>query len=412
MTGQSLMHLAFFEALADETDDGSATWRETSAGLLVLRLFDGWIRALRRGEPGPEPSRVAAVRREVLEVEDGSTMRPVLLGLVDVIRAGGRDAEGARGHLLAYARRLQFDASWRLAADVYRTFVESRASGDVSAEGQGAAFQAGYCYRMAGDLDEAAVAYDVGEAIATAAHDVDGMLRARVCKVKLTTHRGNLPRAEAELDAIIRTAEEAGSRPALSLALTDRMAVAGQRGRYEEAATFGWRALQCCDDDLERERILGDIATALGDAGHRGAAYDAHTVLSITARDRSVGWLATVNLLEMAVADGLELDFERHRRAVADVPLPAAVRAKYHLTVGDGFRRFGRPGPAAAAYRQAIVVAEEHQVNEILLRAEAALRELEAVAPAPAERDTGSGVTIADVISAMRRLREEAGAGV
>ncbi|HEX5580951.1 MAG TPA: hypothetical protein VFX39_05185, partial [Gemmatimonadaceae bacterium] len=344
--GQSLMHLAFFEALAEETDDASARWRETSAGLLALRLFDGWIRAVRRGEPGPEPARIAAVRAEVEQVEEGSTLRPVLLGLVDAIRAGGRDAAAARGYLVAYARRLQFDASWRLAADVYRTFVETRAVGDVSPEAQGAAFQCGYCYRMAGDLEEAATAYDVGEAIATAANDVDGMLRARVCKVKLTTHRGNLPRAEAELDAIIRTAEEAGSRSALSLALTDRMAVAGQRGRYEEAATFGWRALQCCDDDLERERILGDIATALGDAGHRGAAYDAHTVLSLTARDRSVGWLATVNLLEMAVADGLELDFERHRRAVADVPLPAAVRAKYHLMVGDGYRRFGRPGAA------------------------------------------------------------------
>src|SRR5690606_18929691 len=155
-----------FEALTDEPDGSSPTWRETSAGLVVLRLFDGWLRAVRQGEPLPEPVRVEAARAEVARGAETSTVRPVPLGLVDEIRGGRRDVAAARGQLVAYARRLQLDARWRLAADVYRTFIDARPAGDVSAEVQVAALQCGYCYRMAGELAEATAAYDVGESIA------------------------------------------------------------------------------------------------------------------------------------------------------------------------------------------------------------------------------------------------------
>lgn len=410
MSGQPMMHLAFFEALTDEPDGTSSTWRETSAGLVALRLFDGWLRAVRQGEPLPEPARVSAARAEVARVTETSTVRPVLLALLDTIRGGARDVGSAREQLLAYAKRLQLDARWRLAADVYRTFIEARPAGDVSAEVQVAALQCGYCYRMAGELAEATAAYEVGEAIATAARDVGGMLRARVCKVKLVMHRGNLPEAETSLDAIIAEAEAAGSASALSFALTDRMAVAGQRGQYEAAATFGYRALRCCDDDLERERILGDIATALGDGGHRVAAMDVHLVLAATARDTRVRLLATLNLLEAAVEGGDELRFERYRRALAEAPLPVEVRAKYHYVVGEGHRTFGQPALARAAYQAALAVAEQHQVNEIVVKAEAALRRLAAQRPATAPAAPAAGeVTIHDVIHAMHELRMSAG---
>jgi tetratricopeptide (TPR) repeat protein len=320
-----------------------------------------------------------------------------------------------RGHLLAYAKRLQFDAGWRLAGDVYRTFVESRPPHDVSADAMEAAFQCGYCFRMAGDIDEAARAYDLGEAIAVAARDSYGMLRARVCQAKLSAHRGNLPRAEAELDAVIAAAEAAGSGRALSLALTDRMAIAGRRGQYEAAATFGYRALRCCEDELERDRILSDLATALGDAGHRQAARDAHLVLSVTARDQSVAWLSMLNLMELAVGDGSEVEFERHRRALAGVALPAVQRAHFHLIVGDGQTRFGRRAAAAAAYRSAIALAEECGANDLVLRAEAALEAVErrraGHAGTPDATTDAGPVTIEEVVRAMHELRETVGAG-
>ena len=415
----ALSHLAFFEELAAEADERSSRWRQLSAGLLTLRAFDGWLQHARRGDtaPPPDPIALAAVRLAVESIDSGSTVRPVLLGALDAMRVPGQRTDVVRGHLLAYAKRLQFDAGWRLAGDVFHTFVESRPPHDVSADTMEAAFQCGYCFRMAGDIDEAARAYDLGEAIAVAARDTYGMLRARVCQAKLTAHRGNLPRAEAELDAVIAAAEAAECGRALSLALTDRMAVAGRRGQFETAATFGYRALRCCEDDLERDRILSDLATALGDAGQRQASRDAHLVLSVTARDQSVAWLSTLNLLDLAVGDGSEVEFERYRRALAGVALPASQRAHYHLIVGTGHERFGRRRAAAAAYRAAVTHAEECGANDLLMRAEAALQAIAALegtrpgrTTAPATGD-GAPVTIDEVVQAMQQLRESVAAG-
>lgn len=403
----SLTHLPFFEALAAETDDASPAWRRLSAGLVVLRAFDGWLRHVRRGDPPLEMTRLRAARALADAVDTAATERPVLVGLADAMLAPGGRTEVVRGHLLAYARRLQLDARWRLAADVYRTFVESRDPTDVSVDAIEGAFQCGYCYRMDGDVEEAAIAYDLGEALAIAAGDRYGMLRARVCQAKIVAQRGNLPAAEQALDAVIRDAEVAGERRALALALTDRMAVAGRRGQFEAAATFGYRALQLTDDDLTREPILADIATALGDSGHHDAARDVHLVLAETAREPRVRGLARVNLLVAAGRDGDELAFERYRRQLTEVPLPADLQAHVQLAVGDGRAGFGQLHAAAAAYRAALEVAERHQLNELIIRAEsslAALRSREGTrVAAPQEPGT---VTIDEVIGAMRTLRE------
>lgn len=406
----SLSHLPFYEALAAEPDERSPAWRQLSAGLLTLRAFDAWLRHVTRGEAAFDPVLAVGVRLAVEDIETSSTIRPVLLGLVDSLLQPGRTVDVARGHLLAYARRLQFDAAWRLAADVYRTFVETREPDDIAPEVMEAAFQCGYCFRLAGELEEAAAAYDLGEAIAVAASDLYGVRRARVCRAKLAAQRGNLPGAEEELDAVIAAAEAAGCGRSLALALTDRMAVAGQRGQYEQAAVFGYRALQYCTDDLAREPVLADVATALGDAGHIAAARDAHLVLAETARDTRVRLLSVVNLLELSISDGDELSFERYRRQLADAPLPVHLRAHASYAIGQGYRRFGHLAQARAAFEHTLAFAEEHRVSEFVLKAEAALRALRAERMAVVAGPAVGATTIDDVIHAMRRLRETAGA--
>ena len=407
-----LNHLAFFEALAEDADQSSPAWLETAAGLLVLRLYDAWIR--HGSDSGLESLRVAAVRAQVEALDESSAVRSVLLALVDEMVASPRRPDAVRLRLHTYARRLQGDARWLLAADVFRTYVETREPQDVSVEAQEAAFQTGYCYRLAGHLEEAETAYDVAAAIATASRDTFGMLRARIVQAKLAIHRGNLPLAEAELDAVIADAQAQHCERGLGMALAERMAVAGQRGQFEEAAVYGYRALRLCTDDVAREGILSDIATALGEAGHRQAARDAHQVLAGVARDPRIRLLAQVNLLDLSVAEGDESAFTRHEQALAEAPLPVVLRAQYHLIVGNGRRRFGDVAGATRAYEQALAVAEEHQVNEVVLKAEAALHQLHRKAAA-----THAGVrsvevdelTITDVIHAMRELRASAMAG-
>jgi len=411
-------HLPYFEALAGETDERSAAWREQAAGLLTLRMFDGWDRARRRLAPTPERLRSLAVRGEVEALEAGSPVRASLLALVDSMLAVPSSPLRVRSALLAYASRLRMDGRWRLAADVFRTVVETREPSDVSPESYQAAMESGYCARQAGDIEEAAIAYDVGEAIAMASRDTFGMLRAQVGKAKLTIHRGNLPQADAELEAIAREAEAARCRPALSLALTDRMAVAGMRGQFEAAAVFGYRALECCEDDAAREMILADLATALGDAGERAAARDAHLVLSATSRDLRVRGLSTLNLLTLAAGDGARAAFEDYRRQLDETPLPAELGARYALALGESYEQFGEVAEARASYSRAVSMAEESGPADVLVRAEAALVALDRHAPRTTVAEShaaGSvsydGITMDTVTRGVRALRERIGVG-
>ena len=64
----ALTHLPFFEALAAESDEQSTVWRQLSAGLLTMRLFDAWLRHVRRGEPAPETAWLMAAREAVKNV--------------------------------------------------------------------------------------------------------------------------------------------------------------------------------------------------------------------------------------------------------------------------------------------------------------------------------------------------------
>ena len=410
-------HLPFFEALAGDAGDQPPIWHDRAAGLLALRLFDQWLRAERRMAPAPDRLRALAVRAEAEALDPRSAVRDSLLRLVDAMLHEPSDGARVRTAMIEYAGRLRHEAEWLLAADVFRTVLEARDLQDVSPQVRQAALECAYCARMGGDLDEAATAYEVGEALAVAARDQYGALRAQVGKAKLTVHRGNLPQAEAELDAIVALAERAASRPGLAIALAERMVVAGKRGQYERAAVFGYRALQQCDDDVMRESILADIATALGDGGHRAASRDAHLVLSATARDSRVRFLSTINLLVLSAQDGQRAAFDQYRAVLDAAPLPAELGARYALEVGHALVGFDDRDAAAAAYNRALTLGERFQVHDVVLQADEALRTL---APATRERvfvgRSGKPVrtdddSITEVISAMRSMREQALAG-
>src|SRR5262245_16186513 len=79
----SFRHLAFFEELGrmDETDPH---WRSVSAGLVVMRLIDEWIKA------GPEAVHadswsITAIRDAISLVPETAPLRRILSAMVDCI---------------------------------------------------------------------------------------------------------------------------------------------------------------------------------------------------------------------------------------------------------------------------------------------------------------------------------------
>ncbi|HUF29388.1 MAG TPA: hypothetical protein VMM77_01905, partial [Gemmatimonadaceae bacterium] len=66
---RSLAHVAFFEALTGMEED-SSEWRQTSAGLVTLRLVDSWV-AEGRSVVAPEGWSLRAVRDAIQRIDRG-----------------------------------------------------------------------------------------------------------------------------------------------------------------------------------------------------------------------------------------------------------------------------------------------------------------------------------------------------
>jgi hypothetical protein len=127
-----------------------------------------------------------------------------------------------------------------------------------------------------------------------------------------------------------------------------------------------------------------DLATGLLRLGARAAARDALHLCLNGPIDQEARWLCQVNLLDIAQMDGEETVFERWRRELADVDLPPRTRAYFLLFCGEGLYRFGRVDAARTALASALVVAERHELNELVIRADDALAAIDRNEPLPA----------------------------
>ena len=408
MSEPRLQHVPFFEALARATE-GSAEWRLTSAGLVTLRLFDAWI--------VEGPSVVAAdawglraVRGAIDAMDGGSSAKAILASIVDAMEgAGVVRVPLVAPRLLAYARALQFDGRWELAADVHRTVIAHAHPVEEADIVIAANMQLGACLRTIAAWDEAAVAYARAGCVAAMAGDIMNVLRSRIAEANLAIDKGNIPKAQVLLEETIREASANRLTEIKAVALHDRAGVALRRGEFEVAITMAYEALEATTAPASRDRILSDIAVAFYELGIRSAARDAYLILAATAQEQYSRWVAMINLMECAAADGREPMFEQYRRELADSSLPVSLACQYNYYVGEGYRLFGRTAQARAALERALQLAEQHRLNEIMFRVEQSLEGLkdggvviiaEALEPTP---------VVQDVATAIRGMRELAG---
>ena len=409
LSGQMLRHVAFFETLAG-LDESDPRWQSTTAGLVVLRLFDDWM------DHGPFPDGgrdwgVHAVRGAVEAVDVGNPARLILADIVDAM-ANGAERSSLTPRLLAYARALHYGAHWSLSADVYHTVISHAHPIEESDSVIDANMQYGYCARMLGKWDEAAVAYAQAGEIAVAVGDIVKVLRARVADAKLAIDRGNLPKAEEILDETIARASDPDGKliEMKALAMHERAAVAVLRGEYETAIRFAYEALDGMTNPSSRDRVLSDIAAAFIELGVLSAARDALVVLAATAQEQYIRWAATVNLLEVAARERCEPVFEQYRRELSDVALPVSLEASYYLTVGKGYAGFGRIESARAALGKAIDISLKHKFHQITHEAEAELQQLErSVRTVRKPSEYQPSERVEEIVAAIHDMREVAG---
>jgi hypothetical protein len=252
-----IRHLPFFEALASLGDEAHPAWIPLQAGLLVLRLTDGWLEEGRRAAQTTRRG-IRAVRAAVRQIERRHPNRRPLARLVLTISAAARvrrrrsprDVLALAPWLLAYGRSLGLTGWPALAADVYETALAHLSLDDHRDLVIEANLRLGAAARTAGNLAGATLAYERAATLSAAAGDVVGALRA-----------------------------EAGTA---ALAVTD--APTARHGR---------------------DALRYALATLFFDLGVTTAARDAFLVLATTADQLYVRWFATQTLSASRLAPAL-----------------------------------------------------------------------------------------------------------
>lgn len=407
-----LPHRAYIEALAEEPE-GSAGWHAIVAGYAALQLFESWMEG-GLGATAPSMLDLRRVRRYVEAVPERHPDRRCLVHLVDSIADAtvGLRAEPRRvpseevGRVLAsYAKLLQYDALWGLAADVHGTIVEfAQRTNDVPRM-LDSMLMLGYSRRMQGRFEEATRAYAALRVAAVAMNDVRYELESHLSDAKVAIDRGNLPLARDLLDRTIAEGRVCECWPIVAKGLADRARVALANDDQDLALACLYEAHELTPDAIGRERILSNIALTFAQMGLRDAARDAALLVAGTAQDRTTRLTAIVNLMELAHGDGRELVFEQYRRDLAGEELTPYLEVTYLETCVTGLRIFGRRAEARHAAERMLDVAERHGLNEFVLKAEALLADDDTAARAPLVRDkapTSRSITIARAITEMR----------
>jgi hypothetical protein len=161
----------------------------------------------------------------------------------------------------------------------------------------------------------------------------------------------------------------------------DRARVAMQLGDNSTALVLGHEAFECSTDPFDRDRLLLNIGLTLSHMGLWSEARDAYLVAAATGQESTVRWMAQINLMELAYLDGNELQFEHYQRAVPAVALPPYVETVYYETRAHGLCVFGRLEQATDACHRMLHVASRHGLNEFVIKADSALRDVSRVTP-------------------------------
>ena len=406
---RSMRHLVFFEELAGFRESDAA-WRATSAGLVVLRLFDAWVE---EGESALEDGwGVAAVRDAIDAIDDNTPVKSLLSGLVDVMASSpSGDITKVGPKLMAYGRALNLEGRWALAADVYQTIIAHTNPLEDSDIAIDANMHLGYCFVTLGHWERAAEAYAVAGQIAEASGDIVKVLRARLADAKLLTDRGNLPEAEAVLDEAITRASQASVGEVRGLLKHQRASVAVLRGEHERSIRLVYEALSALESPAARDRALSDLAVAFAELGCRSAARDAHLILAATAQEQYSRWIATINLMELAALDMREPNFEQYRRELATAPLPPSLAAAYHLYIGQGYQRFGKITLAEQSMQHALDICSAHQLNQLMFQTERALADLRSGSRPAVAPETEPAPSVRDIAASVRGMRVAARVG-
>ena len=375
--------IAFFRLLGSTTE-GSPLWRNTFAGLSVLRLVDSAA-----ANPGSsdwmDDATFRSARNAVDAIEQTDPSRAILERALDSLEENRRLTTECGEDLLSYGRALDLEAQWLLAVDVFRTIISAFGGRDERDLVIAASTALGAAARNTGDWLQSDRSYAAAQHLADSANDIAASLTVRVGTAGSQMIRGNLPAADEELDEVLAEATEQNLEAVRAIALHAKASVAHSRGDYQRAVHLAYRSLELTIDKSARERVLADIAAAYAGLGMNETARDGYSIVAITSPHQWVRWQATLNLMELAVIEGDEAEFERLEGQLGSAKLDPRLSAYYRYYRALGYRRFERQG-SAEEMRAAYAFASRHALHQVAFEIE---RSLDPSTPVNAAKGTG-----------------------
>ena len=156
-------------------------------------------------------------------------------------------------------------------------------------------------------------------------------------------------------------------------------AVANAAGEYERAIhlTFGLLESLSDDDELKYKTLI-DLAAFLTDYGLPDVAGAALRVVERNAREAQVRIHARLNLFFLAARHEDAVSFGVLRAALANDTLTPRQQTQYALFSAQGFRRFAQFNAAQESVEQAIKLANQFQLFQLMFEAESEMHEIEA----------------------------------
>jgi len=412
-----LPHLVYLEALAQCTEE-SPRWHSVTAGYAVLQLFEGWA-SIDGSGVAPSVLEMRRVRKRLARVSESDPIRRCLTQLIDVLeraRPGDTTEPVLRAFevgriLAAYGKLLQYEASWSLSRDVFETLVAYAQCTDDEERLLDSMLMVGFSLRMLAQFDEARDAYGRLRDTAALLESEQYLLLSELGFAKIAIERGNLPAAAGMLDQIITEAGEEEHVGIRAKALMERARVASQLGDLSSATILGHQALLQSRDPMERDRILINLSVTLMELGLWEQSRDGNLLLTVTAQEATVRWMAQINLMQLAYLERREPMFEHYRREIAGMDLPPYLEAMFWQASAHGFRVFDRLPDAARAFQKMLAVADRHELNEFIVHAERALKDVAAAADpmekarrSPASEPPPELATVARAVTELRIL--------
>jgi tetratricopeptide (TPR) repeat protein len=379
------LHSAFLERASDP---GSQYTEHALGAFLVMRVVDQLGRP--RADLSAVHQQVAAARGFIqtlvprtAEVEH---IEAVALAAESVMQLGSDEC--LWGPLARFACWLEDQLRLTEALDVLETSVRT-AQGRRVEQITGIMLQRSRVLRRLGRFSESTASYAAAGERAKILQDTHSELLSRIGRGIVLQLLGNLPGAKDVLEEVRQDAIKAGDRDAEARATHDLAVTCNKMGEDERSVALAFQAFQAYEDAQQKHRALADLGSALQSLGHYSAANDAFEI--VLSGDIPVGMrtATTLELLGLASLTGNRVAFERRRRELDEVrsKLPPSTLVDLEMKLGMGLASFDQQGAAKKHLERAIELAEEHNLNDFLFKAEAALDDLNNHSQPPESED-------------------------